>query len=135
MHDIAISPDGTRLIALLETRIVVYDYQTREKLGDWEMENAKTLTSLCVSGDGRRMLVSTNENCIRLLSVETGECLQTFEGQRQSEFIIRSSFGGAGEGFVVSGSEGMAVPLQPFTSSSLSQNVPQSLIIDSGTQR
>ncbi|KAJ9639948.1 hypothetical protein H2199_006181 [Coniosporium tulheliwenetii] len=105
VHDIAISPDGTRLIALLETRIVVYDYQTREKLGDWEMENAKTLTSLCVSGDGRRMLVSTNENCIRLLSVETGECLQTFEGQRQSEFIIRSSFGGAGEGFVVSGSE------------------------------
>lgn len=96
---------------LLEKRILVYDFHGREKIGDWEVQEdtpgvKTTMTSVAVSGDGRRMLVSMNESRIRLMSVETGECLQSFEGQRQSQFIIRSGFGGADEGFVVSGSEG-----------------------------
>jgi hypothetical protein len=53
------------------------------------------------------MLVSMNENKIRLMDIESGEVVESYEGHVQSKFIIRSAFGGAGEGFVVSGSEGM----------------------------
>jgi len=51
------------------------------------------------------MLISMNDNKIRLMDIDTGEVLQSFSGQKQTEFIIRSAFGGADENFVVSGSE------------------------------
>lgn len=105
VHDIGITPDGERLVVLLEHHIMVYDYVTREKLYEYEMNDVK-LTSLSISQDSQRMLVSMNENKICLLEVETGELLEKYEGQRQREYIIRSAFGGAGENFVVSGSEG-----------------------------
>ena len=52
------------------------------------------------------MLVSMNENKIQLMLIDTGETLQSFVGHKQSEYMIRSVFGGADESFVVSGSEG-----------------------------
>jgi hypothetical protein len=35
-----------------------------------------------------------------------------YEGAQQAEFVIRSCFGGAGENFVMSGSEGKTIFLQ-----------------------
>jgi len=41
-----------------------------------------------------------------MLDIETGETIRSFvSGDRGGEYIIRSSFGGANESFVVSGSE------------------------------
>ncbi|KAK7716561.1 hypothetical protein SLS57_006589 [Botryosphaeria dothidea] len=104
VHDVGITPDGERLVVVLEHHIMVYDYITREKLYEYEMSDVK-LTSLSISQDSQRMLVSMNENKICLMEVETGELLEKYEGQKQREYIIRSAFGGAGENFVVSGSE------------------------------
>ncbi|KAF2841192.1 WD40 repeat-like protein [Patellaria atrata CBS 101060] len=104
VYDLAISPDGQRLVVLEETRILVFDFVTKEKLVEWRIDDVK-LTSVTISADSRRMLVSMNESKIRLMDIDTGQILQGFDGNRQSNFIIRSSFGGAGEGFVVSGSE------------------------------
>lgn len=104
VHDVAITPDGERLVVVLEHHIMVYDYLTHEKLYEYEMNDVK-LTSLSISQDSQRMLVSMNENRICLLEVETGELLEKYEGQKQREYIIRSAFGGASENFVVSGSE------------------------------
>jgi hypothetical protein len=53
------------------------------------------------------MLVSMSPNKIHLMEIDTGETVQNFEGHQQSQFIIRSNFGGANENFVVSGSDGM----------------------------
>lgn len=104
VHDLAISPDGQRLVVLLEQRIFVYDFVTREKLCEWVLEDVK-LTSINISRNSHHMLISMNDNKIRLMDIDTGEVLQSFSGQKQTEFIIRSAFGGADENFVVSGSE------------------------------
>lgn len=105
VYDIAISPDGSRLVALLETRILVYDITTRQKIGDYPVDDGR-LTSVEISRDSMRMLVGLNENKIKIFSIDNGEPLQEFEGHKQKEYMIRSAFGGAQETFVVSGSEG-----------------------------
>ena len=112
VHDLSISPDGQRLVVLLENRVLVYDFVSREKIAEWAIDGVKT-TSINISADSKHMLVSMNENSIRLMVIDTGEVLQTFEGHRQTEFVVRSAFGGANENFVVSGSEGMIYTKNP----------------------
>lgn len=109
VHDLAISPDGTRLVVILEKRILVYDFVSYEKICEWTMDGMK-LTSVNISQDSQLMLISMNENKIKLMEIDTGEVLETFTGHTQKQFIIRSAFGGANESFVVSGSEGESFP-------------------------
>ena len=52
------------------------------------------------------MLINMAENEVQLIDIETAEVVRRFLGQRQSEFIIRSAFGGADENLIISGSEG-----------------------------
>ncbi|KAF1993474.1 glycoside hydrolase family 1 protein [Amniculicola lignicola CBS 123094] len=104
VHDLALSPDGQRLVVLLEARILVYDFPSYEKIGDWPLEDVK-LTNVTISADSQCMLVSMNENTIKLMEIETGDTLEQYKGHVQENFVIRSAFGGADENFVVSGSE------------------------------
>lgn len=119
VYDIAISPDGTRLIALLESRILVFDLITKQKIADHPMDDGR-LTSVNISRDSMRMLVGMNDNRIKMMSIDTGDILEVFEGHKQTQYMIRNAFGGAQETFVVSGSEGGFNRLR---------------IIDSGTDR
>ena len=74
------------------------------KLDEWQMEDK----ILCInfSSDGEMMLVSMDKGRVAALDSETGELVCKYEGASQKEFVIRSNFGGAGQNFVISGSEG-----------------------------
>ena len=103
--DCAVSPDGTRMVATtIDNKIMMYDLRSRYKIAEWQMEDK--LTSVNFSADGSEMLLNMNEGRVLGMSPVTGEVLMRYEGARQKDFVIRSCFGGAGEGFVVSGSEG-----------------------------
>ena len=65
------------------------------------------MTCISISRESRYMLVNMAENEVQLIDIETADVVQRFLGQRQSEFIIRSTFGGADENLIISGSEGM----------------------------
>ncbi len=105
VYDCAISPDGHRLITITtEKRIHVYNYRTREE--EYNFELKVQLTCLSISQDSRYMLVNMANNEIQLLDIESAEIVRTFEGQKQGTYVIRSSFGGAAENFVISGSQG-----------------------------
>jgi WD40 repeat protein len=105
VYDCAITPDGRRLIAVdVERKIRVYNFHTHEE--EYILPLKSKATSVVVSRDSRHMLVNLTECQIQLIDIETSEVIRRFQGQKQSTFIIRSTFGGAAENFVVSGSEG-----------------------------
>ncbi|KXT17582.1 hypothetical protein AC579_6167 [Pseudocercospora musae] len=105
--DCAVTTDGKRMVATtIDNRIMLYslDPDVRYcKVGEWQMEDR--LTSINFSDDGELLLVNMNEGRVLALDSETGEIVQRYDGARQMEFVIRSAFGGAGQGFVISGSE------------------------------
>ncbi|EUC36917.1 glycoside hydrolase family 1 protein [Bipolaris zeicola 26-R-13] len=103
-NDIAVSPNGERLVIITESSIVVFDFVSYEKIAEFQLDDVK-LTSVMISQDSRHMLVSMSPDQIKLMEIDTGDVIQRFEAHVQKQFIIRSAFGGADENFVVSGSE------------------------------
>ncbi|KAF7585800.1 hypothetical protein BBP40_010081 [Aspergillus hancockii] len=104
VQDCAITPDGRRLIAAdVEEKIHVYNFITHEE--EYCLALKSKPTSVAVSRDSRHMLVNLSEGQIQLIDIETTDVIRRFQGQKQGSFVIRSTFGGAGENFVVSGSE------------------------------
>ncbi|KAK2796787.1 hypothetical protein FQN51_009011 [Onygenales sp. PD_10] len=104
VRDCAISPDGQRLVAIsTESKIYVYNFVTRVE--EYSISFKLDLTCINISRDSRYMLVNMSDSEVRLLDIDTAAVTRQFLGQKQGEFIIRSTFGGAAENFVVSGSE------------------------------
>ena len=104
-QDCAITPDGRRVVATdSEKSLYVYDLGTYEE--EYRLPFPSKLTSLTVSNDSKTMLVNLVSGEIQLLNVVTGELVRRYEGQKQEKFYIRSTFGGAAENFILSGSEG-----------------------------
>ncbi|KAL5355646.1 WD40-repeat-containing domain protein [Aspergillus floccosus] len=104
VQDCAITPDGRRLIAAdVEEKIHVYNFITHEE--EYCLPLKSKPTSLAVSKDSRHMLVNLSEGQIQLIDIDTTDVVRRFQGQKQGSYIIRSTFGGAAENFVVSGSE------------------------------
>lgn len=65
------------------------------------------VSSLEISADGRKILVSTISNGIYLLSLDsTIRIIRHFEGHVQTRFLLRSAFGAGRDRFILTGSEG-----------------------------
>jgi WD40 repeat protein len=105
VQDCAVSSDGRRLVAAdTDSKIHVFDFETYEEVICFPVSSKPT--SVAISRDSKHMLVSLAEGEIQLLEMDTSYVIRRFTGQKQGEFVIRSTFGGADENFVVSGSEG-----------------------------
>ena len=87
-----------------EKQIFVYNFVTREE--EYSILLRTRMTCLSISRDSRYMLVNMADNEVQLIDIETAEIVRRFLGQKQQEFMIRSTFGGADENLIVSGSEG-----------------------------
>jgi WD40 repeat protein len=105
VQDCAISPDGKRLVAAdTDFKIHVFDLDSREE--DYCLSLSSKPTSVTISRDSKHLIVNLAEGEIQLIDLDTTDVVQRFRGHKQGEYVIRSTFGGAGENFVVSGSEG-----------------------------
>eukprot|EP01104_Vermistella_antarctica_P014135 TRINITY_DN4403_c0_g3_i1.p1 TRINITY_DN4403_c0_g3~~TRINITY_DN4403_c0_g3_i1.p1 ORF type:complete len:321 (-),score=58.93 TRINITY_DN4403_c0_g3_i1:76-1038(-) len=65
---------------------------------------SKPVTCVSISKDTNCLLVSTLDDCIRLLDRETGELLNTYKGHRNHVYTLGSCFSND-DAFVISGSE------------------------------
>lgn len=107
ISDCSISPDGQKLVAMSsrpDNKILIYDFVTRKEIANLHLK--VPLTCVNISHDSYSMLVNMANNEIHLIDIESGHTMRRFLGQKQGEFVIRSNFGGGGENFVISGSEG-----------------------------
>lgn len=116
VQDCAITPDGARLVVIStvtdkKTRIHVYNFKTREE--EYSIPLKVELTCLSVTRDSRYMLINRSDSEVQILDIATAEVVQRFVGQKQGNFVIRSTLGGAAENFVVSGSEGTCPRSEP----------------------
>ena len=100
-----ISPDGQRMVAISpENEITVYDYVNR--VFEYQIKVASKMTCINISRDSRYVLVNMADNEVQLFDLETADIVRRFLGQKQSEFVLRSAFGGADQNLIISGSEG-----------------------------
>ncbi|KAM0492131.1 hypothetical protein ACHAP8_010128 [Fusarium lateritium] len=104
VEDLCGSLDGRWLVALdNERRIHVYNATTHELEFDMELNNRPT--SVNISQDSRHLLINKSDGEAQLIDLVTRNSVQKFFGHTGGDYMIRSSFGGANESFVVSGSE------------------------------
>ncbi|KAK4204252.1 WD40-repeat-containing domain protein [Triangularia verruculosa] len=103
-EDLALSPDGHWLVAM-DDQCALHVYNVPRREHDWDVYVESRLTSVSVSQDSRYILVNTVEDEAQLYEIETREMVQKYKGHSGGQVIIRASFGGANENFVVSGSE------------------------------
>lgn len=104
IQDLALSADGQLLVAMdNDNHLHVYNFITREL--EYEIDLKVGLTSISISKDSKQLLVGKVDGEARLFDVDSRESVKTYVGPKMGEFVIRSSFGGANENFVISGSE------------------------------
>ncbi|KAL7625104.1 hypothetical protein AAE478_004318 [Parahypoxylon ruwenzoriense] len=104
VEDLAVSPDGHWLVAMDgKNHIHVYNFITREL--EYEMDLQVRLTSVSISQNSRHLLVNHQNGVAQVIDLILREPVQSYTGHTGEKFMIRSSFGGADENFVISGSE------------------------------
>jgi WD40 repeat protein len=115
--DLAVTPDDSKIIAVAERHIQIFDRASQSEVAC--LSEIASITSLSLSKNGNYLLVnmsmrsasnySDGEAEIHLWDLTKQKVVQQYRGQRQVHFVIRSTFGGQDELFVVSGSEDTSV--------------------------
>lgn len=106
IQDIAVSPNGHYLVAMdNETHLHVYNFVTREL--EYELDMKTTMTSVSISQNSRYLLVNKTDGEAQMLDLDTQATVRSFKsGAKGGNFVIRATYGGANESFVIFGSEG-----------------------------
>lgn len=101
----AVTPDARRLVVVCnDNDIQVIDLATREREFSRSVAD-KQLTSVFISRDSRYALINVVPEEVHLWDLELRRIVRKYVGQVQSDYIIRSCFGGVDENFVLSGSQ------------------------------
>ena len=106
-QDCAITPDGGKLVVMSsECYVTVYNLSTKAE--EYSIKVSHRMTCINVSQDSKTMLINMANDEIHLIDIETANIIRKYTGQHQLDVVIRSAFGGADEGLVVSGSSSRA---------------------------
>jgi WD40 repeat protein len=133
IYDLKCTPDG-RSFATIDTagQLSVFDLQSLSMVHSLHIQDGE-LTSLAISADSQRLLVHCKPpdtkgelRKARLMEYSIPDCdlVHTFvNGPIQSQFIVRSGYGGNEEQFVLSGSEYGRVFIWHRTSRTLLESI------------
>lgn len=110
--DLVVSRAGKQLITINAQKIRVCDLLIDGKGAPYietskehVMEELDSITSLSLSSDSRHVLVNLASGDIHAWDLQDKLLLHKYRAQKRGRYIIRSSFGGVNEAFVVSGYE------------------------------
>lgn len=123
VQDLCGSPDGRWLAAVDDKQTIhIYNAITREL--DYNMELKSRPTSVSISVDSRHLLVNQRDGEAQLIDLVTRTPVQKFVGHVGGDYLIRSSFGGADESFVTSGSEDGSILIWHKNSGAVVERLP-----------
>ncbi|CEG62983.1 hypothetical protein RMATCC62417_00203 [Rhizopus microsporus] len=105
--DMKITKDGKKLVTIgLDKCITTYDVDGLRITEVAKITEEGTITSLSITKDGKFALVNIQDvQEIHLWDLDAQRLVHTYTGQRQNEYIIRSTIGGTDESLILSGSE------------------------------
>ena len=104
VQDLCGSPDGRWLVAADNfQKLHVYNGVTR--VLEYELDLGSRPLSVAISQDSRHLLVNKTDSEAQIIDLLTRNPIQKFVDHRVGDFIICSTFGGADESFVTSGSD------------------------------
>lgn len=106
MGDLAVSPDGNLLIAADRQDNRLHFINMKTKKVDVTITEAELVTCVTISEDSRYALLNVKNQELHLWDIKEMRLVRKYAGQRQADYVIRSCFGGTGQSFIVSGSEG-----------------------------
>lgn len=105
--DMKITQDGKRLVTIgLDKSITIYNVEDLNITEVDKIIEEGTITSLSITKDGKFALVNIQDiQEIHLWDLDLLDLVHRYHGQKQHEFIIRSTIGGSDESLILSGSE------------------------------
>jgi WD40 repeat protein len=105
IQDLAVSPNGRFLVAMTnEKMIYVYNFITRDL--EYELDLEDKVCSISISQNGRFLLVNKVDGEARMVDLESRETIRVFRSDdKGGNYVIRASYGGANESFIIVGSE------------------------------
>ncbi|KAI7883591.1 WD40 repeat-like protein [Lichtheimia hyalospora FSU 10163] len=105
--EMKITKDGKRLVTITYDRsIEIYSIENFRLNDIGKIEESGAITSLSITQDGRYALTNITETQeLHLWDLEERQLIRKYIGQKQKSFVIRSTFGGDDESFILSGSE------------------------------
>ncbi|KAF7729776.1 hypothetical protein EC973_003855 [Apophysomyces ossiformis] len=109
--DMKLSSDAKRLVtATYEKYIEIYSLDCFRLTAICQFSECSRITSLTLSHNGQYALVNIEDPPeLHLWDLETQTLVHKYSGHRQHSCIIRSTFGGENDAFVLSGSEGTSI--------------------------
>jgi len=112
VSDLSIPNDGSKVAAItVDKRILIFDLTLPSKAKTTEFVMDQILDSIEFTADGKSLLVGLHNGETLLVESTTGTYEQTYEGSEQADCVIRASFGGANQNFVVRGTSSMSTSL------------------------
>ncbi len=113
LRDVHVTADGSRLVAISSEREALFTPIRYAADGTPSIEVAdggavtesEPITSLSLSRDSSLLLLNLASEEIHVWDVQSALLLHRYRGHRQGRFVVRSTLGGDGDTFVVSGSE------------------------------
>jgi len=108
VNDLVVTHDGKYVIIVCQEKKIRIRSLVDRNEPESVIQESDSVTSVALSSNNQYLLVniaslSTESH---LWDLTTKRIVQKFRGQKQGRFVIRSCFGGFGEAFILSGSEG-----------------------------
>ncbi|CAO3608245.1 unnamed protein product [Cunninghamella echinulata] len=105
--DMKITQEGTRMATMsYENTITIYDIDNLQLKEICQLQESCSIGSISLSQDGKYILASIKcHNEIHLWNIEDQSLDKKYTGYHQGEYVIRSTFGGPQESFILSGSD------------------------------
>ncbi|ODN97475.1 WD-repeat protein [Cryptococcus wingfieldii CBS 7118] len=105
-NDFALTPDGSRIVAITTPLKRVANNEGLRSAAIWSQDLRCEMTSIRLTSDGKRALVSCSPDEVQEWNTHNGlRYLRGHSGHIQTNFLIRSCYGGKKDQFVLSGSE------------------------------